>query len=317
MKKQINLTQKRLQKTLTLLLISLFSLPLFAQNPGRGHGHHGGGHGGGNSDCNAHFNVHRDSVLNGVIFSNHDGSSAATYAWDFGDGTTSTSSDPSHVFPDTGYYYVCLTVTDTVGGGCTGTHCDSIYVSNPAPRCNANFRAKADSIANGVKFSTSRRSNSSSGSNTTYAWDFGDGTTSTLANPTHTYAVAGKYYVCLTITKTTPGGTCTDTHCDSVNTDFPHHGGPHHNHRLANPNGVSATANLYPNPMVESTTVRLENTTGNATIRIFEMTGKVVFTKSIGNGDNVISKENISEGLYFYTIEDGNMVVSTGKLRVY
>ena len=49
-----------------------------------------------------------------------------------------------------------------------------------------------------VAFS-SAGSNDPEGEPLTYAWDFGDGTTSTAANPTHTYAAAGSYTVRLTV----------------------------------------------------------------------------------------------------------------------
>lgn len=50
-----------------------------------------------------------------------------------------------------------------------------------------------------------------SGPITAWAWDFGDGATSTLQNPTHTYVAAGTYTVSLTVTGTTPDGTDTKT----------------------------------------------------------------------------------------------------------
>ena len=53
----------------------------------------------------------------------------------------------------------------------------------------------------------------SSGSGLSYAWDFGDGNTSTAQSPVHTYATDGSYTICLTITD---GNACTSTHCDST-----------------------------------------------------------------------------------------------------
>lgn len=59
--------------------------------------------------------------------------------------------------------------------------------------------------------------NLSSGSGgITYSWDFGDGSTSTLAYPTHTYAGNGPYLLCLTISD---GTGCTDQFCDSISMD--------------------------------------------------------------------------------------------------
>ncbi|MDH7516513.1 MAG: PKD domain-containing protein, partial [Bacteroidota bacterium] len=54
-----------------------------------------------------------------------------------------------------------------------------------------------------------------------YQWSFGDGTGSSERYPWHHYASYGKYYVCLTVTDTTAGGTCVDTWCDSVSVAAP------------------------------------------------------------------------------------------------
>jgi PKD repeat protein len=49
------------------------------------------------------------------------------FLWNFGDGTSSTEAFPTHVYPDSGPYELCLTITDSEG--CTDTHCDSLYVN--------------------------------------------------------------------------------------------------------------------------------------------------------------------------------------------
>ncbi|MDQ3191196.1 MAG: PKD domain-containing protein [Bacteroidota bacterium] len=51
------------------------------------------------------------------------------------------------------------------------------------------------------------------GANTTYLWSFGDGNTSTAAQPTHTYAAIGNYFITLTVTD---ANGCTDTHSIEV-----------------------------------------------------------------------------------------------------
>lgn len=50
----------------------------------------------------------------------------------------------------------------------------------------------------------------------TYIWDFGDGSTSNLAYPTHTYSGNGPYNLCLTISD---GTGCTSVFCDSISID--------------------------------------------------------------------------------------------------
>ncbi|KPJ64049.1 hypothetical protein AMK68_02510, partial [candidate division KD3-62 bacterium DG_56] len=61
------------------------------------------------------------------------------WAWDFGDGGTSSDPNPTHTFADDGVYNVCLTVTDTGRGGIgepkSSTCCKEVTVSNVGPEC--------------------------------------------------------------------------------------------------------------------------------------------------------------------------------------
>ncbi len=75
--------------------------------------------------------------------------------------------------------------------------------------CTAKFVAVADTVVNSVTFHTIKTSSSA-----TYAWSFGDGDTSSSANPDHQFDASGTYYVCLTVTDTVHH--CTATKCDSV-----------------------------------------------------------------------------------------------------
>jgi len=138
--------------------------------------------------------------------------SIVSWFWDFGDNSTSTLQNPSHIFSQTGNYYVCLTITATDQNGsitCTNTYCSYILVQNGGG-CQASF-AYYDSLGHisfvntstGINFVTAQ-----------YYWDFGDGFTSTDVNPFHTYNGPGPYYVCLTISDSAAG--CYSTFCDSV-----------------------------------------------------------------------------------------------------
>ena len=59
-----------------------------------------------------------------------DGSNA-TYSWDFGDGSTATGTDVSHVFPIAGTYTVTFTATDDNPQGCAGTETITVFVLGP------------------------------------------------------------------------------------------------------------------------------------------------------------------------------------------
>ncbi|AMM21989.1 hypothetical protein AX769_19865 [Frondihabitans sp. PAMC 28766] len=126
--------------------------------------------------------------------SSEKGGSIASYAWDFGDGATSTSSIPSHTYASAGTYTVKLTVTDA--NGVTGTSSQQVVVTAPTPP-TASFTSTPTNLS--AAFDASGSSDTS-GTITSYAWDYGDGTTGTGVTSTHAYTAAGTYTVKLTLT---------------------------------------------------------------------------------------------------------------------
>ena len=131
------------------------------------------------------------------------------YTWDFGDGTTSNSPNPSKTYSTDGIYTVSL--TGTGGGGTrttTKTNCIEV-VAIPLP--SPNFIATPNT---GYATITSMAFTDGTTSNplypvTTWLWNFGDSTTSTSQNPTKTYSTPGTYTVSLTATNA--GGSATHT----------------------------------------------------------------------------------------------------------
>jgi PKD repeat protein len=117
-----------------------------------------------------------------VLFSNHS-SGAAETLWAFGDGTTSTAPDANlnHVYynPSSNPVVYTATLTVTTEHGCTDSDALAIEVS---PVIEAEF----DAPAAGCSPLNAAFINQSEGA-VSYAWDFGDGTTSTEAHPTHTF----------------------------------------------------------------------------------------------------------------------------------
>ena len=129
-----------------------------------------------------------------------------TFAWTFGDaaGGTSTLQNPSYTYASAGIYNVTVTLT-TVPGGCIGTATGTAVV---APIPVANFTATTVCQGQLTSF-TSTSTVMPPATITGWAWNFGDGGTSTLQNPTHQYAACGPYNVMLTVTST--GGCTHDT----------------------------------------------------------------------------------------------------------
>jgi PKD repeat protein len=136
-------------------------------------------------------------------FSDMSTGSPTSWAWDFGDGTTSTEQNPAHTYTNPGSYTVTLTVTGAGGG--TNTKTRTAYVT--ALALTADFQA---SPTFGTAPLVVTFTDNSVGTPTSWAWDFGDGTTSTAQSPTHTYSLAGSYSVSLTVTNAV-GATSTKT----------------------------------------------------------------------------------------------------------
>ncbi len=124
-------------------------------------------------------------------FSNNSGG-VSSYLWDFGDGTTSTLPNPSHTYASAGTYTITLTLG--MFSGCTTALTQTVIVghANPTAVNNTKF-----CLGDPTLFSITNP-----GAFTSYLWNFGDSTTSTLVNPSHTYAGIGVYNAGVTITDT-------------------------------------------------------------------------------------------------------------------
>ena len=147
--------------------------------------------------CAALFASYPDSSNNNqIFFTDLSAGSPTSWSWDFGDGTTSNLQNPNHTYAATGTYNVTLSISSA---SCSDSITQSVIVGSVTPpACQAAFYTVPDSsnqmAVNFIDVST--------GSPTSWSWDFGDGTTSNLQNPNHTYAANGIYYVSLSISST-------------------------------------------------------------------------------------------------------------------
>ena len=134
----------------------------------------------------------------------------ASYQWSFGDGTTATGANPSHFYATEGTYLVSLTATNVLGCSDTRTQTITVNVIDPPV---AQFSPSADSGCTPFTVSFANGSVAGDRSIAGYQWTFGNGTTSTQANPTRTYGTPGTYEVTLITTDVTG---CADTFRYSV-----------------------------------------------------------------------------------------------------
>ncbi len=130
------------------------------------------------------------------------------YFWDFGDGNTSEIENPLHTYAAPGVYTVCLTSSDQ-NDLFSESYCKTIYAGINQD-CVAFFSFAPDAI-NPLIF---HFTNTSLGDTLDVLWNFGDGSSSTLSNPSHTFASAGIYKICITVEDT--GGFCSDSYCQVI-----------------------------------------------------------------------------------------------------
>jgi PKD repeat protein len=166
--------------------------------------------------CVANFTT--STANNVVTFTNSSvtSSTLAATIWSFGDGTTSTLASPVHTYAFAGTYMACLRILSSTG--CSDSLCKAVAITvSNTPACNAEFLATKDSLNFKLyKFFA--------GVNTTYPnndpvverkWKWGDGDSllGNVQNPTHLYATAGTYNVCLRV-KTQSG--CVSDLCKTI-----------------------------------------------------------------------------------------------------
>ncbi|MBL56516.1 MAG: hypothetical protein CMP61_04950 [Flavobacteriales bacterium] len=111
--------------------------------------------------------------------------------WDFGDGNQSYENEPTHEFAESGYYYICLSIHDTVSG-CQSSICEevNIQLDSGDVNCLADFEYI---VIDGVV----TLKNTSIGDNSHAHWSFGDGDYADGSSATHEYSETGVYEVCL------------------------------------------------------------------------------------------------------------------------
>lgn len=217
-----------------------------------------------------------------------DSGSVTGWQWQFGDNTSSTISQPFHIYPNSAVWNVTLIVTSNFGCSDTITQPIDIY---PSP--TAAFTANPATAANtyqSVQFTDQSYTNIVS-----WWWDFGDSTApSFVQNPSHTWIQSGTYPVLLVVSDTNG---CTDTvivdYIISTPPDVPSAFSP-------NGDGQNDYFQVYGGPFTE-----LE-------FRIYNNWGELIYTGTTQYPGWDGTREGIAQpmGVYVYTV---HVVTPDGK----
>lgn len=119
-------------------------------------------------------------------------------SWRFEDGFTATTPNVTRTLAPKGDRVVNLTATDDDGGSATLSR--TIQVRNSAPRPDFTLSTPAPAVNVSLTFQDTTTDPDGGGDLASWAWDFGDGATSTARNATHTYTAPGDYQVRLNVT---------------------------------------------------------------------------------------------------------------------
>lgn len=116
--------------------------------------------------------------------------------WDFGDGNAATGATANYTYNVGGSYDASVIVTNSFG--CTSSQSVTITPeATPEPEFTSNTQGSCKAPLT-VNFTNQTTVKTTGNPSVSYAWDFGDGATSTDLNPIHTYTAEGKYTVKLT-----------------------------------------------------------------------------------------------------------------------
>jgi len=152
------------------------------------------------------------TVPSQIDFTDESSNSPVSWSWDFGDGGSSNEQHPMHIYDMAGDYTVCLTAGNSGGSNQT---CQTVSVNDtPIAPVAAFTYSISTSVIGRLDFE-----DQSTNTPTSWLWDFGDGTTSTLQNPNHVYGVEADYEICLFATN--DGGTSQTCQTVFVEVDLP------------------------------------------------------------------------------------------------
>lgn len=269
-------------------------------------------------DCQALF--YSDYSQNGYHVNFYDLSYSGNepildWVWNFGDSSFSALQNPSHTYTQSGEYVVSLTI---ITANCVNTFEQVIYVENNSYNgdCQAFFYPVFDNTLTVQFFDLSMPEPN------TWAWNFGDGTTSNLQNPTYSYSDTGVFTVTL---ETIAGDSCMSAFAMDIyffevqnsQKDVTYSAEILRSYAVQVPatsiNYVKQDIeiNVYPNPVTDLLNVNFGSFTTEAIVRILNINGQLLYNEVIDNQlESVIDVSNLNSGIYLLQVIENNQIKS-------
>lgn len=222
-----------------------------------------------------------------VDFTNESTGEIDSYLWDFGDGNTSTDINPNHTYSSAGSYDVML-IAYGPGGNDTITKENYISVIPPAPVADFMGDPTFGDAPLTVQFT-----DQTTGEVDSWLWDFGDGGTSSLPNPSYTFIAPGNYDVSLEASG--PGGIGYEIKYDYILIP------------VGTQNNTDHAILVYPNPASDEINISFHNAVDRK-IRIISLGGIIVEQRSISTAKERINVSELAEGTYTIEIIENELI---------
>jgi PKD repeat protein len=237
-----------------------------------------------------------------VVFENNSSWAQGDIAfnWNFGDNTSSTNSDPQHVYTTNVTKTYNVTLKASIAGGCEATLTKPVTVNQGPTTCDFANTADYGFGFYGMKFDPmDAGGNQKTEAGVTYTWVFDGGGTQKGGTTSYNFQEDGSYTVTMRARVDATGCECTVTKKVVMN--------------RTNAKDLEATGmTVFPNPNNGNFNIALTETFGSdVTVEVLSMTGAVMSSSTVSNtGLIAIESSNLSDGVYMVRVRSGNNVAT-------
>lgn len=220
-----------------------------------------------------------------------------TYDWSFGDGNTSTTAAPVHVYGSTVSQTYTVKLKASIAGGCADSTSKTITIQPLPTTCSFDINGSYWA-AQILPLQFVPTGGPTTG--ITYTWITGDGNslTSTAAGTSYKYKMHGKYCVTM-VARNAAGCECSTTKCVKLTTD------------INSAESMNNSVSVYPNPNEGVFNVSLDSELdGEMLVNVYNTLGELV--KSVAGVDNIamVDMSDSASGVYIVKVVSGNRVAT-------